>query len=135
MDPFGRPDPHTCCRGNLYAVQGSGPTKSSVAENAAAMGIDPAHMGWNTLAQSTPPVMAQLVASQLAMRVAHERFGVPMFTFDEMLRRPGFCRRTLARWMRGVGEERGEAALELMPVEARMAKRLPRRRFGLLLFS
>jgi hypothetical protein len=44
LDPFGRPVRAACCAGNLFAVQGSNPTRSSVAENAHTMGVDPSHM-------------------------------------------------------------------------------------------
>ena len=44
LDPFGRPVRAACCGGNLFAVQGGNPTRSSVAENAHAMGIDASHM-------------------------------------------------------------------------------------------
>ena len=52
LDPFGRPVRTACCEGNLFAVQGSNPTRSSVAENAHAMGVDPSHMRWAGLAQA-----------------------------------------------------------------------------------
>lgn len=58
LDPMGRPDRHVCCAGNLYAVQGTAPTRSTVEENAAAMGIDAGHMGWETLAQSVMPLLS-----------------------------------------------------------------------------
>ena len=54
LDPLGRPDRTICCAGNLYAVQGNAPTRSTVDENAWAMGVDAGHMSWNALAQSTP---------------------------------------------------------------------------------
>jgi hypothetical protein len=58
LDPFGRPVRAACCAGNLFAVQGSNPTRSSVAENAHAMGVDPSHMRWAGLAQAIPPAYA-----------------------------------------------------------------------------
>ena len=114
LDPMGRPDRHVCCAGNLYAVQGTAPTRSSVAENAVAMGVDAGHMGWEALAQSVPPVMAQLIAAQLAMRVAHERYGVPIITFDEMLTAPARARRVMARWFRGAGNDAEDAGIDVV---------------------
>ena len=78
LDPLGRPDRTVCCAGNLYAVQGNAPTRSTVDENAWAMGVDAGHMSWNALAQSIPPPMAQLVASQMAMHACHDEYGVPI---------------------------------------------------------
>lgn len=114
LDPLGRPVRLPCCRGNLFPVQGRAPTRSTVHENAEAMGMDPGHMTWAGLAQSIPPPMAQLVTSQLAMRVAHERFGAPLITYDEMLDRPSWARRQLSRWLRGTGDDRASAGAELV---------------------
>ena len=71
------------------------------------MGIDTGHMTWRGLAQSIPPPMAQLVSAQMAMRVAHAKYGAPIITFDEMQLRPGWAKRQMARWLRGTGEARG----------------------------
>ena len=117
LDPLGRPVRLPCCRGNLYPVQGRAPTRSSAEENATAMGIDTGHMSWKGLAQSIPPPMAQLVSAQLAMQVAHAKYGAPVITFDEMQRRPGWAKRQMARWLRGTGEARGAPAVELEAVD------------------
>ena len=37
IDPYGRPVREPCCAGNLFAIQGTGPTGSTLAANAAAM--------------------------------------------------------------------------------------------------
>ena len=100
LNPLGRPDRTVCCAGNLYAVQGNAPTRSTVDENAWAMGVDAGHMSWNALAQSIPPPMAQLVASQMAMHACHDDYGVPMITYDEMVASPVRARRLMARWFR-----------------------------------
>ena len=113
LDPLGRPDRTVCCRGNLYAVQGNAPTRSSVEENAWAMGVDAGHMSWATLAQSVPPPMAQLVAAQMAMHACHREFGAPLITYDEMVKAPSRARRLMARWFRGAGDDDQDAGLEL----------------------
>ena len=80
---------------DLWAVSGSATQtlatqqiKTLLEENAAAMDVDSGHMTWRGLAQSIPPPMAQLVASQMAMAIAHERFGAPKITYDDFEQRP-----------------------------------------------
>lgn len=85
LDPYGRPVREPCCVGNLFAVQGVSPTGSTLAENAAAMGVDAGHMGWSRLAQAIPPVYAELMFGQAAMQEAHRRLGVPIFTHDDLV--------------------------------------------------
>ena len=118
LDPFGRPIRIPCCRGNLYPVQGRAPTRSSVEENARAMGVDEGHMSWSGLAQSIPPDMAELVAGQLAMSVACQRFGAPRISFDEFEAKPAWARRAMRRWLRGAGDDARDAGLELVGAAA-----------------
>ena len=114
LDPFGRPVRTACCRGNLYAVQGRAPTRSSTEENARAMGLDEGHMTWAGLSQSIPPDMAELISGQLAMAVAVERYGAPRITFDDLEARPTWARRVMRRWLRGAGDDARDAGLELV---------------------
>ena len=114
LDPYGRPCRRPCCKGNIFAVQGSAPTRSTVAENAAAMGVDEGHMSWDSLAQAIPPSMAQYVALQMAMHAAHESCGVPMITYDDMLADPSTARRTMKLWLRGAGENAAAAGIQLV---------------------
>ena len=97
LDPFGRPVRTACCAGNLFAVQGSNPTRSSVAENAYAMGVDPSHMRWAGLAQAIPPAYAELLVGQAAMHECWNKYGVPRMTYDEYVADPmgarAACRR------------------------------------------
>ena len=118
LDPFGRPIRQPCCRGNLYPVQGRAPTRSTVEENARAMGVDESHMSWSGLAQSIPPDMAELVAGQLAMSVASLRYGAPRITFDDFEANPAWARRTMHRWMRGAGDDSRDAGLEIVGAAA-----------------
>ena len=118
LDPFGRPIRIPCCRGNLYPVQGRAPTRSSVEENARAMGVDEGHMSWSGLAQSIPPDMAELVAGQLAMNVACQRFGAPRISFDDFEAKPTWARRAMRRWLRGAGDDTRDAGLELVGAAA-----------------
>ena len=77
------------------------------------MGVDPGHMSYERLAQSIPPDYAQLIASQMCMREAERKFGVPAITFDDYRERPGWARTTLARWLRGAGDDRVHAGLSI----------------------
>ena len=114
LDPFGRPVRAACCAGNLFAVQGSNPTRSSVAENAHAMGVDPSHMRWAGLAQAIPPVYAELLVGQAAMHECWNEFGVPRMTYDDYVLDPHGCSRRMSAWLRGAGEAAAEAGLELV---------------------
>ena len=62
------------------------------------MGIDPAHMSYERLAQAIPPVYEQLVFAQACMAACRRDYGVPTVTFDEMLLDPDTVRGTL-RWL------------------------------------
>lgn len=46
------------------------------------MGVDSGHMGYGRLAQAIPPAYSQLVFSQMCMQIAHDRFGVPVISYD-----------------------------------------------------
>lgn len=120
LDSFGRPDRRVCCEGNLFAVQGSNPTRSSVAENARAMGVDVGHMGWNRLAQAIPPAYTQLLAAQAVMHEVHNRFGVPIITHDDLVGRAQPSReskRTMALWLTGAGLDAADAGLQFVSVQ------------------
>ena len=67
------------------------------------MGIDPSHMPFERLSQAIPPSYAQLVFSQACMERCRSEYGVPVFSFDQMLASPDRIRRTLAFWLRGAG--------------------------------
>ena len=54
LDSFGRRFTVPCCSGNIYPVMGSYPSKSSEAENARAMGLDPGHMPFARMAKAIP---------------------------------------------------------------------------------
>ena len=117
LDEFGRPTARACCAGNIFAVQGDRPWRCTAEECSAAMGVDVGHMAYDRLAQSVPPAYGQLVFSQMCMWRAHRRFGAPVITYDDVLADPAGSRRRLARWLRGAGDERPDAALELRPVD------------------
>ena len=113
-DEFGRPLLRECCDGNMFAPLGTHPLRCTAAECSAAMGVDVDHMSYERLAQSIPPDYGQLVASQMCMRAAERLFGVPVISFDEMRLRPQWARATLARWVRGAGDDRVHAGLSLV---------------------
>ena len=104
FDEFGRPEKTACCDGNIFAVQGTSPWKCTSDECAEAMGVDVGHMSYERLAQSVPPQYGQLVYSQMCMHQAHDQYGAPIITFDDLRARPSWARRTMAFWLRGAGE-------------------------------
>ena len=117
-DTFGRPSGRECCAGNTFALQGTSPWRCTQEQCAEAMGLDVGHMSYERIAQSVPPAYGRLVYSQMCMARAGSRFGVPAISFDEMLADPAGAKRTMARWLRGAGDERPEAALELVSAKA-----------------
>ena len=79
------------------------------------MGIDPGQMGYERLAQALPPAYTELIFGQMCMRAAHDQYGAPAITFDEMIERPACrARRELAAWLRGAGEDAPSAGLALV---------------------
>jgi hypothetical protein len=115
FDQFGRPVQDACCSGNLFALQGVTPWRCTLEECSEAMGVDSGHMSYERLAQSVPPAYGQLVFSQMCMRYAHMRFGVPVITFDDLRARPSWARRTMAFWLRGAGASEASAGQLFSP--------------------
>ena len=113
LDYFGRPVTEPCCTGNIFAVQSTHPWRATVQESAEAMGVGVCGVVYERLAQAAPPAYAEYVFGQMCMHAAHERFGSPIITFDEMLERPDSARRELARWLRGAGDDAPSAGLAL----------------------
>ena len=103
QDVFGRPLSCQCCVGNLFPVQGDEPL-GTLAENAEAMGVDLDHMSYAELSQAVPPVYASYLYGQLAMHACHREFGMPIMSYDDMLRDPEGSRRVMRHWLRGVGD-------------------------------
>lgn len=103
FDEFGRPERDACCQGNIFAVVGKTPWRCTADECADAMGMDRGHMSYERLAQSVPPQYSQLVFSQMCMYQAHQKYGVPVITFDDLQAAPSEARRTMAFWLRGAG--------------------------------
>ena len=116
LDVFGRPETLPEAEGNIFSVVGTSPWRCTAADCAAAMGVDEGHMymSYERLAQAVPPAYAQLVFGQMCMHAAHARFGSPLITFDEMLRRPDSARRELVGWLRGAGEASPTAGIGLL---------------------
>jgi hypothetical protein len=115
LDPFGRPELSGCCEGNIIPVQGKAPVGCTLESSALAMGIDPAHMPYERLAQAIPPVYEQLVFAQACMAACRRDYGVPTITFDEMMLDPDTARATLRFWLRGAGDPAPDAGLALQP--------------------
>jgi len=120
LDSFGRRLSVPCCAGNTFAIQGDAPTGSSVEQCAHAMGLDPGHMRYLSMSKALPPAYISYVFGQMAMHVAHERFGVPMITYDDMLADPAGARRQMLHLLRGAGGVSPRADVSL--VDARGAR-------------
>ena len=112
LDEFGRPE-GPCCKGNIFAVQGTAPWKCTAAECAEAMGIDRDHMTYERLGQALPPSYTRLVWAQMCMAYAHDRWGVPVISFDEKEADPAWANRTMARWLRGAGDARVDSGVSI----------------------
>ena len=113
LDAFGRPAARCGCQGNLWAVQGTQPVGCTMAECAAAMGIDRDHMDFEGLTQAVPPVYGDYVFGQAAMREVERRFGLEAITFDEFLENPQRSRRRMSHWLRGAGGVSPDQGVEL----------------------
>ena len=111
VDAFGRPEPHECCRGNIFAVQGDKPWRCTLEECAVAMGLESGHMSYVGMSQAIPPAYGRFVFAQTCMSICVNEFGAPRWTFDDMLRDRGRARREMHAWLRGAGAAEGEAAL------------------------
>ena len=125
LDEFGRNIKGACCEGNIYTLQGKSPWRCTLAESAAAMGVDIGHMSYERLAQSVPPKYSQLVFSQMCMHQAADKFGTPKITYDEMCARPAWARRVLGFWLRGAGAPEATAGQLFMPAPS-LASETPR---------
>ena len=79
------------------------------------MGVDVGHMPYDRLAQAVPPAYGQWVFGQMCMRIVESEFGCPAFTFDDMLANPAAAKRTLSRWLVGIGADRPAAGMSLVP--------------------
>ena len=77
-------------------MQGTSPWKCTSDECAEAIVVDVGHMSYERLAQSVPPQYGQLVYAQMCMHQAHEQYGAPITTFDDLQARPSWARRTMA---------------------------------------
>ena len=128
LDPFGRPELSGCCEGNIIPVQGKAPVGCTLEGSALAMGIDPAHMPYERLAQAIPPVYEQLVFAQACMAACRRDYGVPTITFDEMMLDPDTARATLRFWLRGAGDPAPDAGLALQPARTAAGPHRPSRR-------
>jgi hypothetical protein len=75
--------PEHCCGANIEAIY-SRPGKYSSVENwERAQGVDPGHMSVAGLAQSIAPDKATYLVGQLVARLCHEKWGVPLYTFEQ----------------------------------------------------
>jgi hypothetical protein len=113
MDPFGRPELQDCCEGTLYPMQGVAPTGFTVAEGAAAMGIESGHMSFERMAQAVPPDYGEWSFGQACMAACERKYGVPRISFDEMRRDPATARKRLHFWLRGAGSDAADIGMQV----------------------
>ena len=113
LDRFGMRMRTPCCRGNLFAVMGDAPRRSTVAECARAMGLDHDHMPYSRMSKAIPPAYASDILGQIARHVLRVRFGLPVRSYDEALSDFPQARRELSHWLRGAGGVSSTQGLEL----------------------
>ena len=114
LDRFGMRFRAPCCGGNIFAVMGDAPRRSTLEENARAMGLDVGHMPFGRMAKAIPPAYACAVVGQIVRHVLRTRFGVPALSYDEALLDMSRARRQLDHWGRGAGGVSQLAGLELV---------------------
>ena len=83
LDTFGRRMAVPCCQGNIFPVMGRCPSKSTVAENARAMGLDEGHMPFARMAKAIPPAYASFLFGHMVRRTLKERYGVCVPSWDD----------------------------------------------------
>ena len=116
LDAFKRAWRVPCCEGNLWSVVGKGPVAgSTLADNAAAMGIDVGHMPYSKLRKALPPAYVSAVVGHMVMSHLKNHYGLPVVSYDEMIRSPFEHKRQLQFWRRGAGGTSPELGLQLMP--------------------
>ena len=108
-DAYGRPafagsKGRPCCEGNIFTVVGSSPASGTVADCAAAMGLDFGHMTYAEMAQAVPPDYASFAFGQAVEHELRSDFGlVAVPTYDEVLADPAAAKRVLQHLLRGSG--------------------------------
>ena len=113
LDRFGMRMRTPCCQGNIFAVMGDAPRRSTAAECARAMGLDLDHMPYSRMAKAIPPAYASDILGQIARHVLRVRFGVPALSYDDALLDLPRARRQLSHWLRGAGGISPSRGMEL----------------------
>ena len=117
LDHFGRRFTVPCCKGNLFPVMGTHPSKSSASENARAMGVDVGHMPFARLAKAIPPIYSAYLLGFMVRHTLRQRFGVAALTYDEALRDLPRARRQMRHLLRGAGGDDPRQGVELAAPE------------------
>ena len=118
LDSFGRRFAVPCCAGNIFPVMGSHPSRSSVAENARAMGLDEDHMPFARMAKAIPPVYAAFLFGQVVRHVLKSNYGVDVPSWDEAQGDLPRARRHMVHLLRGGGGPSPNLGVELKAHEA-----------------
>ena len=103
LDCFGRRLPVPCCEGNIYPVMGKAPSRSSVADNARAMGLDVDHMPFARMAKAIPPSYASFIFGEITRHVLRSQYGLLAPSWGEAQKDLAGARREMALWTRGGG--------------------------------
>jgi hypothetical protein len=85
LDFAGMPLPVPCCKGNIFAVQGSEGKSCSREQAAEALGMDAGHMSYKSMCQVVLPDHAEYLFGQVAMHILERDYGIMPWTYDDML--------------------------------------------------
>ena len=103
LDAFGRRMSSPCCMGNIYPVMGSAPSRSSLEDNARAMGLDVGHMPFARMAKAIPPAYAAMIYGEIARHVLRRDYGINALRWDEAQDNLPKARREMVLLLRGGG--------------------------------
>ena len=106
-DPFGRTihaqGPRVCCKGNIWATQGTHAHAGTTADHAESMGLDAGHMTYAELSQAVPPSYAQYIVGEAVMHALRTQFGFPVIDFETRVSHPEWAKSMMSMWRRGAG--------------------------------
>lgn len=101
LNRFGMPERRPCCaKGNIFSPMGGVPYKSTLDEEAAAMGYGKPWPGmtYAGLRESIPPAYSSYLVSITIARLLHEETQCPFISYDEACERPEESNAALASW-------------------------------------
>ena len=113
LDRFGLRMREPCCSGNIFAVMGDAPRRSTLAENARALDVDLGHASFDRLAKGIPPAYGADVFGQMIRLALRQRYGISAPSFFEAQSDLPRARRQLGHWLSGAGAVSPSKGLEL----------------------